>query len=353
MNGWESRWRELIGLPEAVPGFVTALLALVIIYLAFILPSAAVYAYVERKFGADLQARVGPNRQGPAGLFQPIADLLKLLQKASPGRRGWREQAWMGLHVMALYSTVAVLPLGSLFMLVDTDMSALIPFWAAWVLALGTMLLGLEQRSVPGWFGGLRVAAQALAGGFPALVAILTAAVRTGGFRWSEIAAAQGASPLDWNALSDPFQFLAFFVFLGSGLVLLSVTPLDAGLSAGDIHGGVSSHLSGRRLNLFRLGRYYGFLLWSVISATLFLGAWRVPEGIRESLLDSGAVGAAGALEVGALFAKTLAIMLLMVWLGRVNPRVRVDQITDFAWRVLSPLALFALTGAAVWGVLA
>lgn len=348
MISWEANWRMLTGLPETTPAWVTASLALVLIYLAVILPSAAAYAYLERKFGADLQARVGPNRAGFAGVLQPLADLLKLLQKDSPGKRSWREQAWMGLHVMALYSTVAVLPIGSLLMLVDTDMSALMPFWAAWVLALGTMLLGLEQRSVPGWFGGIRVAAQAMAGGFPALIAILTAAIPAGGFRWSAIAAAQGASPLHWNLLSNPFQFLSFFIFMSSGLVLLSVNPFDAGLSVGDIHGGVASHLSGRRLSLFRLGRFYGFLLWSVIAVTLFLGGWIIPSGLRETLVQNESWGALNALELGTLFIKTLTLMLFMVWIGRVNPRVRVDQITDFAWKVLSPLALMALVGAAV-----
>ncbi len=85
---------------------------------------------------------------------------------------------------------------------------------------------------------------------------------------------------------SSPFQFLAFCVFLVSGLVLLGVAPLDGGLSTTDIHGGVSSHLHGRRLSFFRLGRFYGFFLWSVIAVVLFLGAWNLPFGIGEFLKE-------------------------------------------------------------------
>jgi NADH-quinone oxidoreductase subunit H len=250
---------------------------------------------------------------------------------------------------MALYSTVAVLPLGSLVLLVDTDMSAFLPFWATLVLSLGTMLLGLSQRSVPGWFGGIRVSAQALAGAFPALVALLCAGVRAGGFRWSVLAGSQSASPLNWAAFSNPFQFVAFVVFVVAGLVLLGIPPMDAALSQPDIHGGVSSHLHGRRLSLFRLSRFYGFFLWSVIAVVLFLGAWELPLSIFGALKDNGSYGVIQLLELTVLLIKTFFLMLVVVWVARVNPRARVDQVTDFSWKVLSPFSLGALIGAGFW----
>jgi NADH-quinone oxidoreductase subunit H len=254
MNTWATSWQRTVGLPAGTPEWVVAVVALVCIYGIVIFPSGAMMSYLERKLSADLQARVGPKRAGPAGMFQPIADLLKLLQKEASTRRTWREGLWLSVHTMALYSTVAVLPLGSMILLVDTDMSAFLPFWAALVLALGTMLLGLDQGSVPGWFGGVRVAAQALAGAFPALVAILCAGVRAGSFRWSALAGSQAFA--HWAAFSNPFQFLAFAVFVVSGLVLLGVAPLDGGLSLPDLQGGVTSLLHGRRLSWFRLGRF-------------------------------------------------------------------------------------------------
>lgn len=346
---WYTFWGSALGLPSSTPQWVVASLGLVFIYALIILPSGAAISYLDRKIGADFQARVGPNRAGPAGILQPIADLLKLLQKEATIDWSWREALWLGVHTMALYSTVAVLPLGSLILLVDTDMSAFLPFWAALVLALGTMLLGLSQRSVPGWFGGARVAAQTLAGAFPALVALLCAGVRSGGFRWSVLAGSQSASPLDWAAFSSPFLFVAFIVFVVAGLVLLNVPPMDAALSQPDIHGGVSSHLHGRRLSLFRLSRFYGFFLWSVIAVTLFMGAWVLPEGIYVSLKESGNFGAIQLLELAFLMIKTFFLMLVVVWVARVSPRARVDQVTDFAWKVLSPFSLAALIGAGFW----
>lgn len=346
---WASVWGHAFGLPTGTPQWVIAALGLIFIYMAIILPSGAVMSYLDRKIGADFQARVGPNRAGPAGILQPIADLMKLLQKEATIDWSWREALWLGVHTMALYSTVAVLPLGSLVLLVDTDMSAFLPFWATLVLSLGTMLLGLSQRSVPGWFGGMRISAQALAGAFPALVALLCAGVRAGGFRWSVLAGSQSASPLHWAAFSNPFQFVAFVVFVVAGLVLLGIAPMDAALSQPDIHGGVSSHLHGRRLSLFRLSRFYGFFLWSVIAVVLFLGAWELPNSVFGALKDAGSYGVIQLLELSVLLSKTFFLMLLVVWVARVNPRARVDQVTDFSWKVLSPFSLGALIGASFW----
>jgi NADH-quinone oxidoreductase subunit H len=346
---WASVWGHALGLPAGTPEWIIAAIGIIGIYGFVILPSGAIMSYLDRKIGADFQARVGPNRAGPAGIFQPIADLLKLLQKEATQDWSWREALWLAVHTMALYSTVAVLPLGSLVLLVDTDMSAFLPFWATLVLAFGTMLLGLSQGSVPGWFGGVRVAAQAMAGAFPALVALLCAGVRAGGFRWSVLAGSQSASPLSWAAFANPFQFVAFVVFVVSGLVLLSIPPMDAALSQVDIHGGVASHLHGRRLSLFRLSRFYGFFLWSVLAVVLFLGAWELPNSLFSALKDSEHWGLIQFLELLLLLIKTFMLMLVVVWVARVNPRSRVDQVTDFAWKVLSPFSLGALIGAGFW----
>jgi NADH:ubiquinone oxidoreductase subunit H len=349
MNSLIPDWQRTLGLPSGLPQWFIVTLALFSIFVFIIVPSTAFLVYIERKFGADLQARVGPNRAGPAGILQPLVDLLKLLEKDTDHYPSRREEFWLGVQAMALYSTVAVIPLGSTVLLVNTDMSAFMPFLAVLVLGLGTMLLGLSQGAVPGWFGGLRMAGQTLAGAFPAMVTLLCVGVRAGGFRWSTIASSQGASPFSWAIFSDPFQFFAFAVFVVSGLVLLSVPPFEGGLSVSDIHGGVAAHLHGRFYSLFRMGRSYGFFLWCVIAAVLFLGAWNLPPSISKMLLDSEAFHLIQALELGVLLMKTFALMLIVIWVARVNPRVRADQITDLSWKILSPLSLVALTGTAIW----
>jgi NADH-quinone oxidoreductase subunit H len=346
-HGWSTLWGSLLGVPESAQ-WVAGFFGLAFLF-CLVISLAAATSYLERKVGADFQARVGPNRTGKAGLLQPFADFLKLLQKESVPARNWHEAFWLAVHVMALYSTVAVLPLGSLTLFVDTDMSALLPFWAALVIALGTMMLGHSQRTVTGWLGGARVAAQAISGAFPALVALVCVGIHVGGFRWSAMAQAQGALPFQWTAVSDPFQFLAFVVFVIGGLVLLSIPPMDAGLSIADIHGGVSSNLYGRRYVLFRLGRFYAFFLWSAIAVVLFLGAWVLPSGLADMIKDATEASPLHFLELVWFLLKTVLLMGIIIWVARVNPRSRVDQVTDFAWKVLSPFSLVALIGTALW----
>lgn len=344
-----STWYQTFGFLAALPSWLVATIGILAIYLFVIFPSVAIMSYLERKYVADFQARVGPNRSGPAGIFQPIADLIKLLEKDKAGSLNWREASWLVIHTMALYSTVAVIPLGSALILVNTDMSAFLPFWAALVLALGTMLMGFSQGSVDGWFGGVRVASQALAGALPALISMLCAGVHAGGFRWTDFSGVQSSSPTHWTATSNPFLFIAFIVFIVSGLILLAVPPMDGGISSVDIHGGVASELSGRRLSLFKLGRFYGFFLWAVIAVVLFLGGWRLPFHLSPTLESNESFALLEVLELSCLLFKTFLLMIILTWVARVNPRGRVDQTTDFAWTVLSPFALVALIGCGLW----
>ncbi len=351
MNSWVSAWQYAINLPDATPQWIVAIFVLVILYVGVIVPSSLVMAFLERKLSADLQARVGPNRVGPAGFFQPLTDVLKLLQKQKETRAhsSSSEALWLNVYAMALYSTIAVLPFGSLSLLVDTDMSVFIPFWAVLVLTVGTMMLGLSQHTVPAGLGGIRVAFQSLAGAFPALVAILSAGIPAGGFRWSFFAEAQGASPFSWSVFTGPFGWISLIVFLLSGMIILSIPPVEGGLASSEIYGGVGSSLSGRKLSLFRLTRFYGFFLWCTIATVLFLGGWTLPAWLMELLTDSNSLRTIIALELIYLLIKVFVLMLIITLLAQVTPRVRVDQTTDLTWKVLSPFALIALTGTAIW----
>ncbi|MBC7691267.1 MAG: NADH-quinone oxidoreductase subunit H [Methylotenera sp.] len=342
-------WQSILNLPEHTPHAVVMILVLIISYLFVVLPCSLIMAFMERKLSADLQARVGPNRSGPAGFFQPVSDALKLMQKVDSPSSNRAEAIWLGIAGMALYSTVAVLPLGSLILLVDTDMSVFLPFWGVIVLTFATLMMGLTQDTVSGWLGGLRTSLRGMAGVFPALIAVLCAGLPAGGFSWSHIAAAQSAAPYHWTAFNNPFGAISLIVFLMSGMIVLGVAPLDGAISFSELRGGTAAHLSGPKLGMFRLSRFYGMFLWCVMAVVLFLGGWSIPEGLTEALRDSNSFGVIVLIELFVLLIKTFAVMLLIVMFSQVTPRMRVDQVTDLNWKVLSPFSLISLVGFAFW----
>lgn len=332
----------------SIPHWAASLLILICIFFFVILPCGSLMVYFERKFAAMFQARVGPNQAGLGGMLQPIADGLKLMQKQGVQNRSIGEGIWLSVHTMALYSTVAVMPMGSTILLVNTDMSAFLPFFSVLVLALGTLLLGIHQKSVPGIYGGIRVVTQALVGVFPALLCVLCAGISAGGFRWSSFALSQSAWPTGWILVASPFEFLAFIIFVISGMILLGISPLDSGHSISDLHGGVASHLYGRRLSFFKLGRFYGFFFWCIMTVVLFLGAWNLPFGLGLLLHQSGNHFFVTFLELMVLLVKVFLLMIVVSWASKSNFRYRIDQVTDFSWKILSPLAIAALIGSSV-----
>lgn len=325
------------------------MITLVLIFLLVLVPCSGLLSYFSRKIGADLQARVGPNRAGPVGILQPVADLLKMLQKEDAAMSAtFPEQLSLAVRSSLLLSTVAILPLSSSLLLVDADMSAFLALWAGLSVSLISLFIGFQKGNMPGWLGGIRIASQAVTAAFPALIAMLCAGIPAGGFRWAQILSAQGWAPFSWGIVSSPFAPIAFVIFQISGLILFNVPPMDSGISPVELSGGISSSWGGRNLALIDLGRFYGFFLWSCMTASLFLGGWLLPAFLRESLAGDAALTI---LETLVLLIKAFALMLAVLAVSRVSSRTRTDQITGFCWRVLSPLSLFALVGCAAWKV--
>lgn len=342
---------------EAVPGWLATALSIIFTYLLVIVPSGAMLSWFDRKVGADIQARVGPKMAGPGGMLQPLADVFKLLQKEEVyfqndnKAQKKMQQLWIGIAGLVLYSTLAVLPLGSLVLMFDVELSVFIPFLVSLISSVCLMFSGLSRPTAPGWYGGLRIFSQAIAGAFPALVSILAAGVHSEGYRWVLLADSQGASPIHWTFVSDPFQLLAMFIFLVSGLILLGIPPMDSAAVSLDFHGGVYAGISGRNIILMKLSRMYGFFLWSLMTVVIFLGAWKLPTIVTEYFQENHRWVGLQLLELLWLMTKTQLLMMVVLWVARANPRTRVAQITDFCWSVLSPLALISLIGTTTWRI--
>ena len=315
------------------------LITLLVLQFFFILPLTYVHGYLERKLAGDLQARVGPNRVGPAGLFQGIADSLKLLQKGRPDEFGSSELFWVSAQLAALHVALATLPVAKELLLTDPDLSVLIPLWGFAVLSVNRMMSGSARGRLQGVLFSIRTSTQAALGLMPACFAVCAVAVHSGGFSWDAVLSAQGASPFSWAAFSSPFLFVGFFVFIISGMIVLSLPPFSSSWGASDIQRGQSG-VAGISLAILSVIRIQGRLIWSVLVVALFLGGWRLPGD------SEGMFWGAQMMVVGV---KAMLILLLISVFGVVMPKVRVDHVNELVWKVLGPVSLICLVGSVLW----
>lgn len=347
--GTEQLWSQFFWLPNGTSYWFVLLIYLVCVYVFVIFPSYLFFSYLDRKLGADLQARVGPNRTGPIGFLQPLADVIKLLQKEGSSGAWPTNLVLLLIGGGALFTTVGLLPLGSLSPFVQVDTAVLLPLIAALVGAFSLVLAGFFGDTANQMIGGARFCAQSLSALLPAITTLLAVGIYVGGFRWSAFIEVQQGALFGWSIFSTPFHPLGFLVFTASGAMLFGSAPMDGWAVSPDLRGGILSVVSGRSLGLFRFFRFYGLWLWSLITVVVFLGAWKLPFGIREILAAESLFKTLLISELLIILMKTFSMMLIMSWISHVIPRLRVDQVTDTAWKILTPLALTTLIGITLW----
>jgi|GEM_PF-3596466 len=305
----------------------------------FIIPIVYLHGYIERKFAGDLQARVGPNRVGPAGALQGLADAIKLMQKGRPGELGRAEVFWFSCQIASLHLALAALPVAKELLLSDPDLGILIPLWGFAVLSVNAMMAGSARGRLQGVLFSVRTATQATLGLMPAVFVICSVAVHAGGFSWQAVLDAQGAFPFSWSLFANPFLFVGFFVFIVAGMIILSLPPFASSWGDSDLQRGQAG-VAGVGMAIMAVIRMQGRLIWSVMVASLFLGGWRLPG-------DSH--GAFWGLQMMVVGVKALFILLIISVIGAVMPRIRVDHVNELSWRVLGPVSLICLIGSALW----
>ena len=289
-----------------------------------LLVAAGVFTWAERRLLGFLQERLGPNRVGPFGFLQWVADTVKLITKEdappagadlalyrlAPALAAAPVLAGFGVVVVAPGWTVSGLDVGVLFVM---GMLAL----TVWALALGAW----ASRNRYAMLGGLRAAAQMLAYESFLGLSLMGCVLLAGSLRLGDIVAAQQEA---WFILSQP---LGALLFLMAGTAAAHRLPFDLQESEQDLVAGFMTEYSGMSFALFFLGEYLAILLVAALATTLFFGGWLGPWLPAPVWFG---------LKVGALSA-------LFVWLRAALPRPRYDQLIGFAWKVALPLALVNL----------
>jgi NADH-quinone oxidoreductase subunit H len=330
-----SGWSALLGLGDSVPQVVLMPLAFIFFFFLILFPLYFLLGFTERKLTADLQARVGPNRTAGMGLLQVFADTLKLASKSTVPVESSLNPKWFAAENAVLYSSFVFLPFGTALIFLDSEMGAFLPLLCIAGVFLCSLFSGAGATDLENEIMTHRQSFLWISAWIPAVLATTVSVVRAGSAKWSSILSSQSGSVFDWVAFSSPFGFIAFFVFVFSGLVALQLRPFHT------IDLGVRQR-SGFRLGLFGLNGFYVTLVWCLLAAGLFLGG----QAIRPSA--DVTVNVATYQFISAL-GKGAIIYLLLRVVARALPQLRQDQMTEFCWRVLTPVGVLCLLGELIW----
>ena len=340
----------LAGDPLFVDGVDGAVLLIVavktLVAFAVLMVSVLFMVWFERKVVSDMQSRIGPNRAGPWGLLQTLADGIKLFFKEDllpdrADRRVFKLAPYLSL--VPAFLAFAIVPVGgevtiagrtTRLQLADPPMGILFLLAVSSVAVYGVMLAGWSSGSKYPLLGSVRASAQMVSYEAAMGLSVATVVLVTGSLLTSDIVAAQsGGSVLDWNLFA--LGFVPFVIFAIAATAELNRPPFDLVEAEQELVGGFNTEYSSLRFALFFLAEFMGTVTWSAIIVTLFLGG---PAGPAP---DGGFLGAV--VPVGWFLVKVLAFLFTYVWLRATLPRFRYDQLMDLGWKKLIPASLFWL----------
>jgi NADH-quinone oxidoreductase subunit H len=336
----------------------------VLMVFALLLTVTLINVWAERKILADMQSRIGPNRAGPWGILQTLADGLKLFFKESVTPR----KVELGTFLLAPFLAVVpaflifmVVPFGAPFTIGEREVilqGADLNVGLLFILAMSSMavyavvLAGWSSGSKYPLIGGVRATAQAISyeaamGLAMVAVVMFTATQGTGGtLSLAEIVARQDGTWVGfiprWNLFP---QIVAFVIFMTAIVAETNRAPFDLVEAEQEIVGGFHTEYSGMRFAMFFLAEYINIFSMSAIAATLFLGGWNGPtwEGTVPVFVSA-------ILPTVWFLLKTYAIVFIFFWLRATLPRLRYDQLMTLGWKRLIPAALvwIVLSGVAM-----
>jgi NADH:ubiquinone oxidoreductase subunit H len=307
----------------------------------------------ERKISGYMGSRLGPNRVGPGGWLQWLADGLKLLMKEDIVPREADPRLFRAAPYLAfigLFLTFVVLPFSRLLVVSDLDVGLLFLLSVTSLVVVSIIMGGWSSNSKWSLLGGMRSAAQIISYELPASVALLTIATLTGSLSTQRIVETQGGWPWQWNLFRDPFTFVAFFIWFISALAEGNRTPFDLPEAESELVSGYNTEYSGFRFSLFPLVEWVNVAVIGAVGTMLFLGGWRLPF-VTEALIDRHR--ALDLLGFATFLFKDVAIVFVIIWIRWTLPRFRVDQMMNLCWKYFIPFAFVCFLGELGWTWLA
>ena len=329
-------------LPAAIQPLCSALLSAVAIILVFA-TLFAITTWLERKGLGRMQNRLGPNRVGPCGLLQPLADGIKSLTKEDivPAAADHAVHFMAPvLLVAASFLGYAVLPIGRNMVLANLNAGVLYFFAVGSLMELAVFMAGWSSRSKYSLLGAMRAIAQMISYEVPLVLASIVVILHTGSLSTVAIVDRQAVYTGIWPHwfVFTPWGLAGFLLFMVAATAESNRSPFDLPEGESEIIAGYYIEYSGFKFALFFLGEHIGMFATSAMAITLFLGGWAAPFSFLTWVPS-----------YLWFFAKLLAIISAFIWVRGTLPRLRMDQLMNLAWQFMLPMALINLLAAGVW----
>jgi len=333
--------------------FFGAMILKVLVAFVFVLLTVAYATYAERKIIGHMQVRIGPNRTGPIGLLQPIADGIKLFFKEEIIPAEASKFAFVLAPLVALvpaFISFAVIPFGDSIEIAGYKIPLQIAAYAdkagtvfdlnigvLYILAMaslgvyGIVLAGWSSNSKYSLLGGLRASAQMISYELAAGLAIVCVFMVSQSLSLQAIVADQGGL-FGWYIFRNPFLFVAGVIFFICSLAEINRTPFDLPEAETELVSGFCTEYSSMKYAMFFMAEYANMVTVCAVTTTLFLGGWHGPLP-----------------PVLNFIAKVYVLMFVCMWIRATYPRYRYDQLMKLGWKVFLPITLFLIMGNAIW----
>ena len=311
----------------------------VIIAYAVVMVAALVNILFERRTLAFMQDRLGPNRTGPQGVLQSIADAFKMMGKED--FRPSLADPWLFTlaPMMVMIGAVAiqlVLPYTRGLTGQDLNVGLIYIIAVTGFTTLAILLGGWSSRNKYSLVGALRAAAQMLSYEVPMILALIVIAAVVGSLSLNAVVAWQ--AHYEWIAFYAPFTFLLYAI---AAISELNRGPFDLPESESELVAGYGTEYSGMRFGMFYLNEYAGMTIMSMVAVTLFFGGWQGP------FTDAITFWGVAWVPIIWFLIKTYVLVFILVWVRLSLPRLQVDQLMGFAWKIMIPLSLVNLLASA------
>jgi NADH-quinone oxidoreductase subunit H len=333
----------------------TEKLVLIVVVVMVSLFVAMYSTYAERKVAAFMQDRRGPNRAGPFGILQPMADGLKLFFKEEIVPNFSSKFLFILGPILAMLTAImvsAVIPWGDKIHIFGRDVSLQIADVNIGILYIfGVVSLGVYGIMIGGWasnnkyslLGAMRAASQIISYELALGVALIALLMITGTLSLNEMVDQQKDGW--WNVLRQP---LGFLIFLICAFAETNRTPFDLPEAENELIGGYHAEYSSMKLGFYLFAEYVNMFLSGAVMATLFFGGYDIPFVNDANLVTSIGLNWTAVLEGAAFFAKIFLFIFFFMWVRWTVPRFRYDQLMNLGWKILLPLSLFNMLATGV-----